>query len=232
MKFISYTFSLFLVIALSGCSSLQVEPIAQSQLSEEAPSVEMDPVAAEVARLKALPNLYLQSKTQVSGDLLASFNNALLLKQEGKLEQAEKAFLHITEQAPSHSGPWLQLADISLLKQGESQQALTEAAALYQQAIKLNPHNVSAHNKLATVFRKQGDFDQALQHYQQALDNWPGFAEVYLNRGILFELYLGDKAQALQQYELYQAFQTEPDRQVQGWIIDLTRQLQQEVAKQ
>jgi tetratricopeptide (TPR) repeat protein len=232
MKSISPILGLLIVFALSACSSLQLEPVSEPKLSAELPAAEMDPVATEVARLKALPNLYLQSKNRVSGDLLSSFAKALLLKQEGKLDQAEQGFRRLTEQAPSLSGPWVQLADISLLKQGESQQAMSEAVALYQRAIKLNSHNVSAHNKLATVLRKQGNFDQALLHYQQAVASWPGFAEVYLNRGILYELYLGDKAQALQQYQLYQGFQAEPERQIQGWIIDLTRQLQQEVGKQ
>lgn len=232
MKSIRPILALLVVFALSACGNIQREPLSEPKLSADVPAVEIDPVAAEVARLKALPNLYVQSKSKVSADLQSSFTRALLLKQEGKLEPAEQAFRRLTEQAPSQSGPWLQLADISLLKQGESQQALSEAVTLYQQAIKLNPHNVSAHNKLAAVLRKQGNFAQALQHYQQALDSWPGFAEVYLNRGILFELYLGEKAKALKQYELYQGFQAQPDRQVQGWIIDLTRQLQQEVAKQ
>lgn len=232
MKFISYALSLCLIVVLSACSTLQVEPVSEPKINAEVPATEIDSLAAEVARLKALPNQYVQSKTKVAAAHLTSFNNALSLKQEGKLQQAEQAFRQLTEQAPFLSGPWLQLAVLTLLKQDESQQALSEAAALYQQAIMVNPHNISAHNKLATLLRKQGKFEQALVHYQQALESWPGFAEIYLNRGILYELYLGDKAQALHQYELYQAFQTEPDRQIQGWILDLTRQLQQEVAKQ
>ena len=232
MKSISRLLSLLIITGLSGCSAVQLATRAEPQAGAELASAQVDPLAREVARLQALPNLYVQGKVEVDAQLLAAFDEALLLKQAGKYDQATQAFRRLSEQAPSLSGPWVQLADITLLQQGESPQALSAAVALYQQAIALNSHNVSARNKLARVLRKQGHFDQALRQYQQALQSWPGFAEAYLNMGIVFELYLGERAKALQHYELYQGFQAQPDRQIQGWIMDLTRQLQQEVAKQ
>ena len=42
---------------------------------------------------------------------------------------------------------------------------------------------------------------------------------------ILYDLYLGKKNQALEHYHLYQALLAQPDRQVSGWIADVTRQL-------
>ena len=51
------------------------------------------------------------------------------------------------------------------------------------------------------------------------------FSQAYLNRGILYDLYLGEKSLALNDYELYQALSNDESRQLKGWIIDLQRQI-------
>lgn len=89
----------------------------------------------------------------------------------------------------------------------------------------VNQHNYFAHNRLALVFRELGEFEQAEQHYQYAIASWPAYDNSYLNLGILYDLYMGKKQQALPNYELYQALQDKPVRQVRGWIADLKRQL-------
>ena len=82
-----------------------------------------------------------------------------------------------------------------------------------------------AHNELALILRQQGQFHQALNHYELALKSWPAFAQGYLNRGILYDLYMGKKSLALADYELYQALSNDGSRQLKGWIIDLQRQI-------
>jgi tetratricopeptide (TPR) repeat protein len=92
-------------------------------------------------------------------------------------------------------------------------------------AISANPLNYLAHNEFALVLRQQGQFQQALNHYELAIKSWPAFAEGYLNRGILYDLYMGRKSLALVDYELYQALSDDNSRQLKGWIIDLKRQI-------
>jgi lipoprotein NlpI len=73
--------------------------------------------------------------------------------------------------------------------------------------------------------RHQGQFQQALSHYELAIKSWPAFEQAYINRGILYDLYMGEKSLALADYELYQALSNDDSRQLKGWIIDLQRQI-------
>jgi tetratricopeptide (TPR) repeat protein len=148
------------------------------------------------------------------------------------------------------SGPWVQLGDIAkeraqhALTIQQREQLLEKAAAQYHQALSINESNYYGHNRLATVYRQQGQFNLALVHYQKAIESWPAFAAAYKNRGILYDLYIGDKAKALENYQIYLALNNEKvkttkeqmtsdtfakkQRQIRGWIADLTRQIQQQ----
>ena len=51
---------------------------------------------------------------------------------------------------------------------------------------------------------------------------------MYLNLGILYEVYLGKLPQALEAYREYQELQASvgaEDARVKGWVIDLERRL-------
>ena len=52
-------------------------------------------------------------------------------------------------------------------------------------------------------------------------DHWAAWT----NLGILYELYLGKLPEALEYYRTYQSMLSEPDRRVQGWVMDLERRL-------
>ena len=75
------------------------------------------------------------------------------------------------------------------------------------------------------MLRQQGQFYQALSHYELALKSWPAFTQGYFNRGILYDLYMGEKSLALADYKLYQALSNDSSRQLKGWIMDLKRQI-------
>lgn len=197
----------------------------------------LDPLTVKALQLHGEPNQYQLNKTVIPAQAKEQFKQALALKQQGKLNEAQELFLQLSKRYTTLSGPWLQLADLSLLeaKDGEQSSARELAAKQLEKALVLNPHNYFAHNRLAALLRRQGQFKQAEMHYQRAIASWPGFAEAYLNKGILYDLYIGDKPQALENYQLYQVLIDEPDRKVKGWIADLGRQIkveQQEVAKQ
>jgi tetratricopeptide (TPR) repeat protein len=121
------------------------------------------------------------------------------------------------------SGLWLHLAQLV----GTDEDSQQQRYLLH--AVEANPNNYFAHNRLAWFWRQQGEFNQALKHYELALAAYPAFAEAHLNKAMLNDLYLDNKQEALKGYVLYQALVTqagEPaDKQVAGWIIDLQRQL-------
>ena len=104
---------------------------------------------------------------------------------------------------------------------------MDKADQAFTRAIAVNANNLAAYNQLAIMKREAGQFSAAEALYQQALRVWPFHPESHKNLGILYDLYLGKGALALQHYQAYQQLLAEPDRQVNGWIIDLERRLAQ-----
>ena len=73
-------------------------------------------------------------------------------------------------------------------------------------AVKADDKNAGAHNNLAFVLRKQGSvhFDEALMHYNRAIELNDKLAEAYMYRGVLYQamgqndLALADHARLLE----------------------------------
>lgn len=118
-------------------------------------------------------------------------------------------------------------ASLMLLALGNAYRSLEQpnnAVSAWQQSISRNQYNYFAHNRLAQYFRQLGEFKQAEQHYSAALEAWPDFMEGYRNRGILYDLYLGDKSKALSDYENYKqllVLADKPTREVDRWIKEM-----------
>lgn len=230
MKFTNIILSLMSLALLNSCSSLLPFDETEKNVSE-AVEEPLTPLQTKVKALQALPNLYKTQtrKDKISDQTLHQFQGALLLKQQGKLSLARERFIALSEQHPNLSGVWLQLA--LLVKQQDNddmQQQHKDMTRYLNNAISANPLNYLAHNEFALVLRQQGQFQQALSHYESAIKSWPGFAVGYLNRGILYDLYMGRKSLALVDYELYQALSDDNSRQLKGWIIDLKRQIKRD----
>ncbi len=228
-------FALALVIA--GCSSsavvVELANEAASQGGEQAQAGDgktadaktldakkIDNKDVERRRLLALPNLYKQGAVPVSAEIKASVNAALALKANGDIDGATARLTAISATNRSLSGVALHLGDIAL-DAGDIEQA----TRYYLQAIHGNSNNYFAHNRLGSVYRRQGQFMQAKMSYQAALASWGGFAEAHLNLGILLDIYLGQKQQALAYYQSYQLLTDEKNRKVKGWIADISMQL-------
>ena len=88
-----------------------------------------------------------------------------------------------------------------------------------------NPFNCTANTELGLLSRFTGVFEAAVRHYLNCLERVPGNDAAHLNLGILYELYLGRLTEALASYRQYQALQSEEDRRVKGWVMDLERRL-------
>jgi len=228
MKFTNVVvFAVMSVALLNSCSSLSPFVEAEKSVSETT-TEPLTAMQSKVKVLQALPNLYKTqaSEYKVNNQTLRQFQGAVLLKQQGKYSQAKERFIALSEQHANLSGIWLQLALLSKQQdKNDIDQKHSDMTRYLNNAISANPLNYLAHNELAQVLRKQGEFQQALSHYELALKSWPGFAAAYLNRGMLYDLYMGNKSQALADYELYQALSDDDSRQIKGWIIDLKRQI-------
>jgi tetratricopeptide (TPR) repeat protein len=234
MKFTNIILSLMSLALLNSCSSLLPFDETEKNVSE-AVEEPLTPMQTKVKALQALPNLYKTQtrKDKTSDQTLNQFQGALLLKQQGKLSLARERFIALSEQHPNLSGVWLQLALLAKQQDNDplqQQQQHKDMTRYLNNAISANPLNYIAHNEFALILRQQGQFQQALSHYESAIKSWPAFAVGYLNRGILYDLYMGRKPLALVDYELYQALSDDNSRQLKGWIIDLKRQIKRDQA--
>lgn len=148
------------------------------------------------------------------------FARSITLMRDGNLEAAGALLEEITANQPELAGPWINLARVYV-----SQQRFEDARMALDNALKANPSNCAAHNQMGVLARRFGDFQSAESHYRRCLDSQPRYRDAYLNLGILYELYLGKLPEALDAYRTYQSLNEEPDRRVQGWVVDLQRRV-------
>ena len=83
-----------------------------------------------------------------------------------------------------------------------------EAAAHYNEAIRLNPGYAEAHNNLGVVRLRQGKFVEAAAHYNEAIRLDPGYAGPHNNLGVV-RFHQGKFAEAAAHYN--EAIRLDPD---------------------
>jgi Flp pilus assembly protein TadD len=133
---------------------------------------------------------------------------------------AQTLLQKVVKLQPELSGPWLNLGQV-YVQQGRT----GEARDAFERAIFANPANCAAYNQLGVLARLEGRLVEAEQSYLACIDRDPNFPAVHLNLGILYEVYLGRLAPALESYRTYQQLSGVPDQRVDGWVIDLERRL-------
>jgi Flp pilus assembly protein TadD len=94
-------------------------------------------------------------------------------------------------------------ADPSVVAYNEGTEYLMElefakAESNLREALRENPKMAEAHNNLAYALRKQGEahYDDALKHYNRAIEINPKMAEAYMYRGVLY-VQMGEPEKAL-----------------------------------
>lgn len=215
---------------LSACSSMSKQTNLPSTAIEGSSTdiklPEQTPAQLHVADLLSRTNQFRTNEPAMSAAMLKQFKLAVVSTEQQEYSEALTLLSDYLTDNSVYSDVWLLRGDIAT---GLKQHA--QASDYYQKALEVNEYNYLALNRLAILFRNEGQFEQALSHYNQALTSWPGFALGYLNRGILLDLYMGKKNDALLDYQQYQDLvsvsQGKADKKVRGWIIDLTRQLKQ-----
>jgi Flp pilus assembly protein TadD len=216
---------------IGGCASH--EPVASHEQSSVAKIIQQkkavtDETLSKRQQLLQTPNAYHQSNSMrpaINPAVRQAINRALQTKRDNYLTAARVSFTTLAIENPSLSSIQVHLGDIALLVK-DSNLAIQH----YQQALSVNTHNYYAANRLGTLQRHAGEFEQAKLSYLQAIESWPGFAPAYRNLAILLDLYLGDKQKALGYYQRYLLL-AEPEldavekRMVNAWIFDLQSQL-------
>lgn len=196
-----------LAFALAACSG----PTPRKSASSRPPIVASAPdVPAPVAAAKA-----------DLGDPDQRFQEALQLMKARQFPQAQQAFLDLSRDFPSFSGP---LTDLGILYAQNRQHDL--ALSSLARAVQANPDNEVAHNWLGTLYRENNEPLRAEQSYRNAIKAQPQYAQAHLNLAILYDVVLHRPAEALSAYRDYQRLSGADNLVVAAWIRDIEARLQ------
>jgi tetratricopeptide (TPR) repeat protein len=176
-------------------------------------------LAAQQQRDKLLalvnaPNRFTESKRSNTGVSKTYLIQALEAYQDQRFEEALGLIATAkADPAPLNSGAYVLSGDVYLAlaeqkldanaMQDGDQNLLSLAEQSFDSALSLNPHNYKAANRRALLHREKGEFTEALRLYDSAIQAYPGHAVSYRNRGVLYDLYLGNKTAALDDYRTY-----------------------------
>lgn len=155
------------------------------------------------------------------GDPDQRFQEALALMKARKFPEAQAAFIALSRDYPTFSGP---LTDLGILYAQNHQREL--AVSSLTRAVNANPENAIAHNWLGTLHREAGDFVRAEQSYRKAIAARPNYAQAHLNLAILYDVALHRPAEAIASYRDYQRLMGTDDLIVAAWIRDLESRMQ------
>ena len=184
----------------------------EKQDKQERPA-DQRPARVEVEQTAGV--LTITQSAKVPSDVRSDYEKATRLLEESKYEPGIALMLQVAEREPALTAAHLNLG-VAYARLGD----LDHAEASLQRAIELNPKHPAAWNELGLVQRRQGQFKKARASYEQALAQYADFHYAHRNLAILCDLYLDDRACAMEHYETY-ARLVPDDAEVAKWIADL-----------
>jgi Flp pilus assembly protein TadD len=155
--------------------------------------------------------------TFVTDGIRADYEAAALLIEKAQYEAGIAQMLIVAEQAPALAAPQIDLG-IAYARKDD----LENAEARLNMALELDPNQPAAYNELGVVQRRKGEFTKARASYEAALTLSADSSDAHRNLAIVCDLYLGDRACAIEHYEAYSRLVPD-DADVVKWIADLNR---------
>ena len=213
-------------LGLSACSSKPKDVVVPVD-AETTKTLTVDESQAKAGestmtdKTKRVPaiNKYVQQQSLspivIPEKVMKDYQEALSLMEKQQWSPAEALFDKVIIAQPQLSGSYVNKAIIA-----KQQGKLAQANKLLNKAIEANSLNLYAHHLQGQVYRLQGEFDKAEQHYLAALAIWPDFAEAHASMAILLELYRGRLLDAYGYYYSYLVLKSDDD-EVKRWQAGL-----------
>ena len=165
-------------------------------------------------------NPYLRHPPKITDEVKQAFIDAMILLQGGDDDAGIAALQNLNEEQSLLSGPAYNLAYYYYQKEQTD-----EAKKYLGITLSRNYNNLDARNLKAKIYRDESDFTAAEKEYLTIIDIWGAYLPAYRNLGILYDLYMGQFAKALNYYQQYRKLNPKEDRQVKGWILVIERKL-------
>ena len=162
----------------------QLTPTAQvnePKLAVQKKSLSLSEKHKKLAEQKKQKNAKKQNLKSISPSE-AEINNLLQHYQAGRLSDAEKLALSMTQKFPKHQFGWKVLG--AVLKQKGMK---AEALNANQKSVQLVPQDAEAHNNLGATLKELGRLDEAEASLRQAIALKSGYAEAHSNLGITLQ---------------------------------------------
>ena len=119
-----------------------------------------------------------QGNHQLSFDPEQAMRQAVVLHQQGNLDEAQRLYQAVLEVRPDHFDA-LHLLGLIRVSQNDRE----EGVRLIRKALRQRPDSVEAHYNLGVVLQEQKNLDEAMTCYQKALAIRPDFAAAHNNLG-------------------------------------------------
>jgi len=179
------------------------------------PPPPVDPAAPAAATTPAPAAVPAPAVPTYPPRLVSQFDRALQLANGKQVQEAELEFKQLMEAAPDAAGAPYNLG-VLLRDAGR----LDEAETAFLGATFRAPRSTQAQTELGVVRRQRGNFSGAEEAYRKALAIDPDYAPAHRNLGVLLDLYRGEPAAALPEFERYKEL-TNEDKPVSSWIADV-----------
>ena len=145
----------------------------------------LNSLVAQISPKTEKPNSAEVPPQQLLNSLMAQYQN-------GRLGDAEKLSIEITQDFPRHGFAWKVLGAVL-----EATGRKSEAVDANQKAVELSPQDAAAHFNLGNTLKELSRFDEAEARYIKATTLKPDFVEAHFNLGnMLKELGRMDAARA------------------------------------
>jgi tetratricopeptide (TPR) repeat protein len=201
-----------LTLWLAGCSSnVATDKVTTDKATAQPPALRdkntwlQDNNAAPQA-----PSAAVDRGPELSAADAAIFANATAAIKAARYAEGAALLTPLAARYPQAAGIHYNLALALWQQQPQSDAQQAAASGILQTIVQRRPDHVDSINLLAVLLRQQGQFQQAVTLWQQLIARDAKNAQAHKNLAMTAELYLHDKALAIQHYEAYQALTGDP----------------------